>query len=148
MNNEQKGESVQKSLSLIVMPAIYRFKFVNADNTCGWHRATELLEALRNIRLLQGKPPLTTKEITAKYPTISLYKRPIEGVDWPMRGRWLSTVSHDGVLSVRSEHCVYEPGDDWLGVHVEHDCYLPAKIGIELIKALKAEHGATLALEV
>ena len=125
----------------VVMPAIYRFRFDEAtglEGQWGWHRASELFEAINNIRWLHGFAPITTAEICALSPNVNLLSRHRHGVQHTGHNKWCLLVDRTGSLYRLSSHCVYEPGADWLGALVKDGYFLPAGKGIDLIDAIKS----------
>lgn len=104
----------------------YSFSF--SDNSewrsWGWHRATELFEAINNILVAVGKKPMTTTEIEKEFSHLSPMGHETFGTKTPYLSisgntTWITTSSH------------------WLGCAVEDDCYIPAKVGMAIIKAIK-----------
>jgi len=111
----------------IVMPAIYRFDtgLENEMSGWGWHRATELLEAVNNILLAKGLKPMHPQHIGEKFPFVN-----------PMLEKNCGsyfTSTLDGKISSTST-----PKHQWLFWAVTCDTFIPAKIGIALLKAVKS----------
>lgn len=116
------------------MPAIYKLETrYSKVNTWGWHRACELLEAIQAILASQGKPVLTADEICTKYPHLHPNKPIRDSYSHEPRRASYFTVMSDGVTC-------YDTRSDpvhWLQNLVDNDSYLPAKIGLAVIKAVK-----------
>lgn len=118
------------------MPAIYRLEFPGAQaNSWGWHLASDLVEAVNNVRSLAELElnELTPLEMGREYSftdpmSYSNYfliavpglKGELELDPWaPHRGRWL----HDAI---------------------ERRAYFPAKIGVLLLDAVKNPYKAKM----
>lgn len=112
----------------MVMPAIYRFSLVGhpKESEWGWHRAVELVEAINGIRALQAKQPMSPSEINKEYPFAQLSNREKWG------GHCTNVVGSDGSFGGTSIGRI-----DWLETLVSNDMYLPAKIGMALMDAIK-----------
>jgi hypothetical protein len=117
----------------IVMPAIYKFDFPNSPetNSWGWHRATELMEAINNILASEGKKPSTAKEINQLYPFVNPNKP--KGFLFDKRYPGYLIISKEGTPTWRSNGTA----DSWLESLVTDDYYLPARLGMQLINAVK-----------
>lgn len=117
------------SKPLMVMPPIYRFHIPGRkrESEWGWHRATELLEAANNILVLQGREAMDPRTLCERFPFIDPHeKRPDRFVEsylsiW--QGRQL-------MIGVSGRY-------EWLSAAVRDDSFLPAKVGMELIRAVK-----------
>ena len=122
------------------MPAIYRFPLLGPNDPAtlwGWHRTTELVDAFNNILAIQRKEPMTTAEICRTYPAVNLL------VKWNAKGelynlgKWTLMVDRDGCACRISDLCNYEPGQDWLAGLIAQDVYIPARLGMELLRQVK-----------
>ena len=115
----------------IAMPAIYWFDFPSSptESGWGWHRATELMEALEHIsRLRQGsnfvRPP---HPWDVGY--IQSHIRPQPTQDGSSFFRFVNRFGKlEGVSTAP---------DRWLEAIVDDDGYLPARLGMQLIGAAK-----------
>lgn len=117
------------------MPAIYRLKSDSLSpkapaNNWGWHRATELLEAINNILASQGKKAMTALQIGESYKHIV----PWDSADLThinySKGYLVIDQSGRGLLALTG-------GYSWLERAVCDDQYIPAKLGMRLIDAVK-----------
>lgn len=111
----------------LVMPPIYRFDLAGyqEQSKWGWHRATELVEAINEILALQGRRMMSPTEINETYPFIKLTERNSRGYSTNVvKSDW--SFGNTGIGQV-----------NWLNTLVTHDMYLPAKIGMTLINAVK-----------
>jgi len=123
----------------ILMPAIYRFQVdgYKEASKWGWHRTSELVEAINTILVCQGHKPMTNAEICKAFPEVNLLNKRIKpGQAWNPR-RWCPEINKDGHLFSMSDHCMYDAGSDWLTASAEQGCYIPAGIGMQLIVAVK-----------
>jgi len=117
---------------MVVMPQIYRFHFPNfpKQSKWGWHRATELMAAINNTQLLQGEKPMSPVQVAKEYPLVNPATTDdcVEPVFFHMieQNRELS------LISVREHN-----QNTWLDNLVAQDCYLPAKIGTQIIQAIE-----------
>ncbi len=114
--------------SKMVMPPIYRFYIPDypRESTWGWHRATEVVEAVNNILELKGKQCLSPEDMNKAYPFVVLE----DEID--DQGKYTPVIRDGcsyGGTSVGPVH--------WLATLVRHDMYLPAKVGMSLINAAK-----------
>ncbi len=117
----------RKLVRLLVMPAVYRFPLSdwNEGMEWGWHRATELLEAVNNNLEIQKSPQMRPEEIVKHFPQVSPYLKE--------NNYWL-TLMH---IDERMVHLNGGEAIDWFTQAVSGDYYLPARIGTELIKAVR-----------
>ncbi len=113
------------------MPPIYRFDFQNDDvaRNWGWHRVTDLIEAVNNIRYLQGKPALPATAIGVEYDAVR-----------PSHFNIVCESSYDDenprIGSMAAP--LYEESYRWLDLAASQmRCFIPAKIGMALIKEVK-----------
>lgn len=113
------------------MPPIYRFDLNGypKESEWGWHRAIELVDAINNILSLSGRVPMTPEEIGERFPFIRLNPDPLKGY----HNRPSSVVSTE-----RPYGCYFIGETNWLRTLVKGDLYLPAKIGMQLIDAVKS----------
>ena len=116
-----------KNERMIVMPAIYRFSLAGypKQSKWGWHRATELVEAINSIRGLQCQHPMSPSEIIEAYPFAQLGQHE----KWDC---YTDVVRSDGDFGGTNVGSI-----NWLQTLVRNDMYLPAKIGMALINAIK-----------
>jgi hypothetical protein len=134
LNNHHIGdkedfmEKSQKSQAKIVMPAIYQFSFATlpAESKWGWHNAEELVEAINNIRVSMGKESIGTAEIINEYSFIN-----------PHSYITLPSGFNCCVIVENGQSFSYYNDKDWLGDLVNRHAFLPAKLGMSLIKAAK-----------
>lgn len=115
----------------MVMPPIYRFDFPDEEvvRNWGWHRVTDLIEVVNNIRHLQGKSALPATAIGIEYENTrpSYFNIVCE-----------SSYSNEdpklGSMSAPQQGQSFR----WLDeAAMQSRCFIPAKIGIELIKEVK-----------
>lgn len=122
----------------MVMPPVYRFEFADypAANAWGWHRATDLVDAVNNIRTLAALSKLTAEEIGREYPFLNptYFSIAVESayVDEDVRHGSLNPAPHmwlrDAIFYKRS--------------------FLPAKIGTLLLDAVKNPNKAKIRVAV
>lgn len=112
------------------MPPIYNFELEGfpKESRWGWYRAVDVLEVLKNILYLNGdlhgfEPWMAERE----FPSIKLGTVPAGNV-WDE----CSPVVEEGKPFGRTM-----VGSNWFEVAVEGDYYIPAKVGIQLIDAVK-----------
>ncbi len=143
------------------MPAIYRFRFGAEEladnyyelvpsnqidteqcpvNRWGWHQATQLVEAIDNLRILREERILTMQEISKKFSHLlighsweSLLLEP-EGSSYLMA----NFISRDGKLQ-RKLISRRDPFwcSSWFGDMVRDECYLPAGIGTKILRKVE-----------
>lgn len=115
----------------LAVPAIYNFTFSVSDdwNKWGWHRATELFEAVNNIRVSQRKSSLTAWAIPREYPHIDPFTEP--NTNGPRYLPYLTLVGNQHTWNTST--C----GRNWLEPLVNEDAYIPAKLGMQILKAVK-----------
>jgi hypothetical protein len=109
--------------AILMMPAIYRFDFLK--KSWGWHRAFELIEAIDNIRLAQGKEKLGTVGLLKMCPFINPHTTRNNGC--------YHIVTAAGQLMIAQ----HGNGTNWLEDLVKENSYLPAQIGMRFIEAVK-----------
>ena len=120
----------------IAMPAIYRFTFGGSPekNKWGWHKASELVEAINTILADRGNDPMTPKMITQQLSFIDpRTPEVICGENIHVSGGELSIVYENEQLM----SSYFSDNTDWLTSLVEKNRYLPAKLGMKLIDAVK-----------
>lgn len=119
------------SQPMMVMPPVYRFNIPghSKESGWGWHRATELVEAVNNILRLSSKKPMSPEELNERYPFLKLNRDPNQNF---VLGEATSVLIPGGVYG---GHHVGEV--IWLATLVKMDMYLPAKLGMQLINAVK-----------
>lgn len=120
---------------LVFMPAIYRLDgiegFQEEYKAWGWHRATELLTAVQNILLEQGKGMKSAAEISDMF----LQADPFLVTEAEEKG--LMVVKGGCLLRMYCGTDGGRQGSKWLRSAVEADEFLPAKVGMMLINAAK-----------
>ena len=117
------------------MPPIYRLPRPRGDGVSknwGWHRAKELIEVIRNLYFISGELMPTAEEICTRFidiqPTLlGSAKRPVT------IPRPYICIEADGL----NDHFTTAAGSEWLGKHADNDRFIPARIGIELLRAVK-----------
>ena len=117
--------------SKMVMPPIYRFDFQDEEviRNWGWHRVTDLIDVVNNIRNLQGKSALPATAIGVEYDSVrpSYFNIVCES----------AYVDEDPGLGSMSTPAHGE-GYKWLDMAASQSrCFIPAKIGMALIKEVK-----------
>ena len=107
---------------VIVMPAVYRFDFTGfpVQSGWGWLLASDLLTAVNYNRWLKGKNALTANGISREYSEVFL------------RNNSLATVSHYGHIGGGGSP------EEWFDYCVQHAEYIPARIGTDLLRLVKA----------
>jgi len=120
--------------NIMVMPPIYRFSLPDCpqESKWGWHRATELVEAINNILKLEGKEPMSPEQINEKYPFIRLNKKRPHPAVWEPKH-----VKSPVVCLDRSYGGTSVGETKWLATLVDGDFFLPAKLGMSLLDAVK-----------
>jgi hypothetical protein len=118
---------------LMVMPPIYRFNLEGypKESKWGWHKATDVVTTVNNILILQGFRPMTPEEMTEAFPSVMLNTQ---------REYSSFQISRTHSPVIESDRCYGESlvGDqNWLKTVVEGDCFIPAKIGMQFIEAVK-----------
>ncbi|MEK7614528.1 MAG: hypothetical protein AAB428_02595 [Patescibacteria group bacterium] len=116
----------------MVMPPIYRFDFQNDDEArnWGWHRVTDLIEVVNNIRHLQNKSALPASTIGVEYDTVR-----------PSHFNIVCESSYDGENPRIGSMAAPLHGQSyrWLDLAASQiRCFIPAKIGMALIKEVKS----------
>ena len=121
----------------VVAPAIYTFNFPDEPmrlrdakrnsteqhpNRWGWHRASELLEAINNLLVLRGCAKMTARDVAEAFPHLSPYREMSELLI--VDGGGQSWVTKTGPM-------------EWLEAVLKNDGYLPARIGTRLLKAVQ-----------
>jgi hypothetical protein len=110
--------------SKIVMPAIYQFEIPDhpQESKWGWHKVSELVEAIPNIFLNQGKCEIAKDT--------SLISKWLDNY-WP-RGYFLCMDDNGKICN----WMIYS--EDWFAALARWgECFIPAKIGMNLINAAK-----------
>ena len=127
-----------KIQSKMVMPPIYRFDFPDEQEirNWGWHRVTDLIEVVNNIRHLQGKSALPATAIGVEYdasrPTHFNIVCESAYVDEDPKLGSMFTPAHG-------------QGYQWLDMAVSQKrCFIPAKIGMALINEVKNQKRSLL----
>ncbi len=119
-----------------MLPAIYQFEIPDLPKECrwGWHRAADTLEAANNILHSRGETAMEPKALCAKYAHIDPYPK-IGIFETP---RALLEVTPDGqIVDCRSAT------HEWLEWAVKEDHFIPAKLGLALINAVKQNNAVT-----
>ncbi|MBI4088548.1 hypothetical protein HY415_00415 [Candidatus Kaiserbacteria bacterium] len=121
------------SKAKMVMPPVFRFHFPenSTASTWGWYRAIDLVEVVNNIRILRGQRGLTAGEIGREYPDVNpnVFAVVMEPV-------YANENARLGSLS-SAPHKWLECGNFY------RRCFLPAKIGMLLLKVVKDPSRAT-----
>ena len=123
------------STKQLAMPAIHNFDF-GADwpkeSKWGWHKASEVLEVINNIRASKEQVPLTDIDISVKYKELAQDRsyRMLPILPY-IRDYWMA--SEEGHLVELFQRDALA----WFHFAVTESLYLPAKIGIKLIDAVK-----------
>ena len=112
------------------MPAIYKFSLPGwvEENGWGWHRAVELVEAVNNILASQGKEAMAPRSLVEEFPFVDPHIK--EDIGPKTRNLGYTSIDADG--NVWNTHC-----ENWLESAVESDSYLPARVGMQLINAVR-----------
>lgn len=113
------------------MPPIYRFDFPDEEviRNWGWHRVTDLIEVVNNIRNLQGKSALPATAIGVEYDA----SRP-KYFNIVCESAYIDEDPKLGSLSTPA----HGEGYKWLDMAASQKrCFIPAKIGMALIKEVK-----------
>ena len=115
------------SKRMLVMPPIYRFSLINLpkESGWGWHRAVEVVEAVNNLLTLKGKATMTPKEINETFPFAEINNE--NSNCWTCL--LLGTNGNIGTAFIGSVN--------WLTTVIQGDYYIPAKLGMQLITAVK-----------
>ena len=112
----------------IVLPSIYRFTLEGhpRESQWGWHRATELCEAMNNILELKGHARRTPIQFSQEFPFIKLGEGNREsGFNSPV----VDLKREFGETSIGSVN--------WFCTVVKSDMYIPAKVGMQFLNAVK-----------
>ena len=116
-----KNQSIEP---VVVMPAIYNLPAIGVPQaTWGWHKASELLEAVQAIIYLQSGHNLSADEICLEHLQVDPFKKGLE------------VASKDG-MHLSCYHTCF-PRHQWLQRVVDRGNFLPAKVGMSLINAVK-----------
>jgi len=113
----------------LMMPPIYSFAFPNDPERrkWGWHRGTELFEAINNTLAAAGRKPMTTQEIENEFSHLSPVGKKSLGI----------AVVEIPYISVHDGRTWLTLSSEWLGFAVRGNSYLPAKVGVAIINAIK-----------
>lgn len=113
----------------VVMPPIYHFDIEGSPEMSkwGWHRASELHGALNNISVVNGGPPLSVWAIDEQFSHLHPQRGNVRGLNG-----FLKVINQEG-------NCVtlVSLGKNWMEMLVQHDFFIPAKIGTRLINEVK-----------
>lgn len=119
---------------LMVMPPIYRFPKLKDQQarTWGWHRAKDVFTAINNIRdIMECKPPFDVEQMAAEFrflkPDSLIVLRTGEGV----------TGGGEYVDQIPAR-------DNWIDILVAYDYFMPAKIGMHMLEAVKNPNKAKI----
>jgi len=114
------------------MPPIYRFNIGGSEKESkwGWHRATELLEAINNLLKERGKEEMSPQLLGETFSFVNPHQT---DPSRPYRGESFLVIWQNGQLMSAS----IRPRTNWLESVVEGDHYIPAKVGLSLIEAIK-----------
>ncbi|MDP2655528.1 MAG: hypothetical protein Q8P17_03265 [bacterium] len=119
---------------LMVMPPIYRFPKLKDSQarTWGWHRAREVFAVINNLRdIVDGKPPLDVEEMAKEY----LFLKPDS----------LTLVRTGEGITGGGEHVDQMPArDNWIEMLTAYDYFMPAKIGMLMLEAVKNPNKAKI----
>ncbi len=129
----------------LVMPAIYSFPQVESVSLrkLGWHKVSELVEAVNHIRQSQEECPLTQIAIANEFAytgTNEIFREDAELRTPPVNTSWCFKVINPSESIPRYELVSRRWAMDshWLSA-AEDDSFYPEKLGKKLIKAVKKQ---------
>ena len=124
-----------KSTRKIVMPAIYQFTFEKSpkQSKWGWHNTAELVEAINTILVSSGRKPMSTQEIVQEFQFIDPHCPNEYFGSSVIQNSYYYIVNESGQLF----KAYHGDGTDWLDWSKGTNSYLPAKIGMKLLNAVK-----------
>lgn len=119
----QFNHLVSPAKGVIAKPAVWHFDFPGypIESGWGWIRASDLLVALNFNRFKAGESPLTANGVTREYPEVFTKQTS------------LTTVSHSGHLGGGGSPA------EWFDDCVQHDTYIPGRIGTDLLRLARAK---------
>lgn len=113
----------------LVSAPIYSFsfsEFPELDNW-GWHKVSELVEAINNSLVARGKKPMTAVEIEEEFWYLS-----------PLQYECLGQTEYPRAYAIISDGRLWSTcSNEWLRHLVTRDGYLPAKVGMNIMNAIK-----------